>query len=371
MRSLLCGKHGLHRLKSKTFNSTARVFSLSILAGKANVKLLTESEKIEAALKKTEYDREYNLKNKARRNQKSREYKAKNKERLAEHERKVRATESYKEKKSIYGRKYRATEKYKEKMAIKTSNPQQREKKNLQARERYRVNQPRILKGRREAYAKNPEKRRKFARDFYAIKKDSIIEKRTQRKKKTNENYIRRKIIYDWKDQSSVKSFFENAKKLLNIKDDAFWYQVSKLQIKKVGGGGMFRNYASLGFALQFAYPETEWDMAAFSLRNKGSSQRWITSLVLNLLENKYSVKVEYQGNPLLRYEGSHRNFRLDIFIEELNLAIEYQGRQHYEEIPSPNYLINRRTSINSPRSAQISTIRSLSKTSADSTHIL
>ena len=42
------------------------------------------------------------------------------------------------------------------------------------------------------------------------------------------------------------------------------WYRISRREVERRGGIGLFGHHSSLGAALQSAYPEFAWDMPAF-----------------------------------------------------------------------------------------------------------
>jgi hypothetical protein len=56
--------------------------------------------------------------------------------------------------------------------------------------------------------------------------------------------------------------------------------------------------FGNLGGALQFAYPEFEWDHTKFSVRGKKSGQRWLKVMVKQLLPGMEIVE-DYQHPDL------------------------------------------------------------------------
>jgi hypothetical protein len=49
-------------------------------------------------------------------------------------------------------------------------------------------------------------------------------------------------------------------------------------------GASVCRKFDGLGGALQYAYPEIEWDLNKFSFRAKKSGQRWLRIKIEELL---------------------------------------------------------------------------------------
>ena len=64
----------------------------------------------------------------------------------------------------------------------------------------------------------------------------------------------------------------------------------------------------------------------------KRSSQRWLFLQVKKLYPHEEIVE-DYFHPEISRISGA--NVQFDIFMIERNIAIEYHGKQHYEDIPS------------------------------------
>eukprot|EP01124_Arcella_intermedia_P022228 TRINITY_DN3269_c0_g1_i6.p1 TRINITY_DN3269_c0_g1~~TRINITY_DN3269_c0_g1_i6.p1 ORF type:complete len:532 (-),score=121.07 TRINITY_DN3269_c0_g1_i6:292-1683(-) len=168
-------------------------------------------------------------------------------------------------------------------------------------------------------------KNRDHLRDYYRRKK-----KETSDKKKQSEPRKTRV----WTDPKVVRTFFEQAAGLLHVHQPTDWYRVSRLQMTKVGGGGLYR-VGHLGKALQLAFPEVDWDLSKFSFRGKKATQRWVRVLLQLLLPHKTDV-VEDFLHPSLYWdvEAGHK-MELDIWVPRYQLALEYQGEHHYHDLCS------------------------------------
>jgi hypothetical protein len=166
------------------------------------------------------------------------------------------------------------------------------------------------------------------------------------KKKQIDPNYVHvpRK---NWKDKESVKSFFEKLGKVLEIKSLSDWYNVSNPQIRKNGGRGALGSHKSLGFALKFAYPKYPWDMGRFQTRGKTAAQRWLFLVLKGLLSKDTVIEYNFRKDPALKWEGLKFPSQFDIYIKALRLALEYQGEQHYMDIPGRDSLSDRQKKDN------------------------
>lgn len=65
-------------------------------------------------------------------------------------------------------------------------------------------------------------------------------------------------------------------------------------------------------------------------------SHRWVTeALVGSILKRIFPEHTFVKVRPdFLKYPETRRNLELDFYCKELGVAIEYDGRQHYEYVP-------------------------------------
>ena len=73
--------------------------------------------------------------------------------------------------------------------------------------------------------------------------------------------------------------------------------------------------------------------MSKFKNRDKRSVQRQLLIQVAQLLGDSVEIIEDFQHQELTRISGANVSF--DLYIPQYQLAIEYHGEHHFNEIPS------------------------------------
>lgn len=143
-----------------------------------------------------------------------------------------------------------------------------------------------------------------------------------------------------WQDTANLRAFLEFASATLGICGEEDWLRLSKREIEELSGAGLLREM-SLSDALRKAFPEKQWNGLGTALLSKRARQRH-TRVVTERLFPSCTVLEEHRVGPSTSKGGE---LVLDIFLPELSLAIEYNGEQHYHEVPifGPLEVIQRR----------------------------
>mmetsp|Transcript_21913 Transcript_21913/g.85865 ORF Transcript_21913/g.85865 Transcript_21913/m.85865 type:complete len:546 (+) Transcript_21913:62-1699(+) len=134
-----------------------------------------------------------------------------------------------------------------------------------------------------------------------------------------------------WQQEESVRGFVEKARCALGVAAKEDWYRVSYEQLVQLGGGSLLKRMR-LADMLQLAYPDEEWDVGLFSNAAKKSTQRLLLLTIQDVFrcsafeDHRYCL--EGLADPSLP-----SSVELDVFVPDHNIAFEYNGEHHYEEI--------------------------------------
>ena len=138
-----------------------------------------------------------------------------------------------------------------------------------------------------------------------------------------------------WKNKENINKFLSKLKEKYNLNTPDDWKRISKRQIISQGGLGLFKCKNINNIEIQFDIQnETQFipltKLISFHT-HKRASQRWLFLQIQKLFPGDEIVE-DYFHSELSRISGA--NIQFDIFINNKNIAIEYHGQQHYEDLP-------------------------------------
>ena len=134
-----------------------------------------------------------------------------------------------------------------------------------------------------------------------------------------------------WDKEENTRNFLEDFKEKLDLKTPDDWNRISKQQLRFHGGNGLALKY-SIKEIIQMKNSNS---FDNFGLGNRRSSQRWLFLQIQKLFPGEEIVE-DYFHSEISRQAGCAVQF--DIFLVNRNIAIEYHGKQHYEDIPSTGF---------------------------------
>ena len=140
-----------------------------------------------------------------------------------------------------------------------------------------------------------------------------------------------------WDNDENIHNFLLFCKEKLKLNSIEDWNRVSNDQIRLLGGVGLLSKFSRneiLQFVKNISNDQSLHLSKASSLLSR-SSQRWLFLQVQKIFPQEEIVE-DYFHSEISRNSSFHVQF--DIFLVNLNIAIEYHGRQHYEDIPNAGF---------------------------------
>jgi len=133
--------------------------------------------------------------------------------------------------------------------------------------------------------------------------------------------------------KEEIDTLFERVEQALNIKKPEDWYRVTKEQLKSLRVSHLFSSRkGGVAKILSLRYPNISWEEKAFfSGGYRQASQKWLAATLNTLFPNE-RVHFNYR-HPDVKLDDGGKESHLDIYLPDLNLAFEYQGAQHYEQL--------------------------------------
>ena len=139
-----------------------------------------------------------------------------------------------------------------------------------------------------------------------------------------------------WENQENIDNFLSKIKEKYNLNSPNDWKRFSKNQIIQEGGSGLLSDKLQVKVKFETTNKTTEFIPLSTLLLSrsvqKRSSQRWLFLQVQKLFPHEEIVE-DYFHSEISRISGA--NVQFDIFMIERNIAIEYHGQHHYEDIPA------------------------------------
>ena len=139
-----------------------------------------------------------------------------------------------------------------------------------------------------------------------------------------------------WENEENIQTFLNSAQEKLNLRTSEDWNRISTSQIKELGGGTLLSKYSKQEILKEkikiFKNFDGEESFLHSTSKFNRSSQRWLFIQLQKIFPREEIIE-DYYHSEISRTSGFATQF--DIFIVKKDIAIEYHGRQHYEDIPS------------------------------------
>jgi hypothetical protein len=132
-----------------------------------------------------------------------------------------------------------------------------------------------------------------------------------------------------WSQVERQLQFINHLADKLEIQDAQDWYNVSEKDFQKYGGQTLVHKFGdSPGLVITTLLPELDLNLEKFKFNSK--SENRIATFLIEIIPDFVFLR-RYKHPKLIFSSG--RKMELDFFYAELSLAIEYDGRQHFEPI--------------------------------------
>ena len=132
-----------------------------------------------------------------------------------------------------------------------------------------------------------------------------------------------------WSQTEHQLQFLNHLAEKLEIQNEDDWYNVSENDLKKYGGQTLLHKFGdSPGLVITTLLPELKLDLEKFKFNSKAENR--IATFLNEIIPDHIFLR-RYKHPELIFSSG--RKMELDFFCAELCLAIEYDGRQHFEPI--------------------------------------
>ena len=141
-----------------------------------------------------------------------------------------------------------------------------------------------------------------------------------------------------WKNEENILKYLAKIKEKYNLHTPKDWKRLSRNQIASEGGWGLFYNKNYLDIKIKFENPNKAANFVPLAKLISGgsiykrASQRWLFLQIQKLFPGEEIVE-DYFHSDISRNTGA--NVQFDIFMIQRNIAVEYHGKHHYEDVPS------------------------------------
>eukprot|EP01114_Cavostelium_apophysatum_P009073 TRINITY_DN2214_c0_g1_i3.p1 TRINITY_DN2214_c0_g1~~TRINITY_DN2214_c0_g1_i3.p1 ORF type:complete len:535 (-),score=134.61 TRINITY_DN2214_c0_g1_i3:1649-3253(-) len=143
--------------------------------------------------------------------------------------------------------------------------------------------------------------------------------------------FARFELPSDYWDSATTRKFYEDLLRANNWNVDKL-KEISRATLEsETNGKDMLSVHGdSVLKSLRSAFPEITWEEPQFDYQTK--AQRLVFDILRANVPSDTQILVNYK-HPKLLHEGSSQAMELDLYIPKLNLAVEYQGKHHFEQI--------------------------------------
>jgi len=134
-----------------------------------------------------------------------------------------------------------------------------------------------------------------------------------------------------WKIKKNIKDYIKWLGKELKYEKEDDWYNLTNGQLIKYKGSGLYHLCGGRAFQfLKLAFPKYKWEYDKYFTFSLYRRQRLVYDMIKSIFPDNQII---WEKNfDWLVSPKTGMPLRIDIYIEDLSLAIEYMGEQHYRK---------------------------------------
>jgi hypothetical protein len=133
-----------------------------------------------------------------------------------------------------------------------------------------------------------------------------------------------------WSIDENIIKYLEWLSIELSITSMEDWNLVSHEHLMNLHGSSLISKFGSLGNIMVHCYPDYPWMHTFYhGGGNYSKPQEKLIQSLKTLLPKDTEIRTSYR-HPNLKFSNTNVTMELDIYVPSLNLALEYQGEQHY-----------------------------------------
>jgi len=139
-------------------------------------------------------------------------------------------------------------------------------------------------------------------------------------------------VRYKSPERELIAERFLYLRDFFNIGEKQDWYRIPMSLISRVAGVSLVPNVKSFIQLLRLFSPLKKWEEDEFKSSFRKAYQNHLLQQMRRLFPREKEIREEYH-HPFLIYTETGCKMELDVFVENLAFAMEYQGLHHFGDI--------------------------------------
>jgi len=136
-----------------------------------------------------------------------------------------------------------------------------------------------------------------------------------------------------WNDERNIRNYFLWVANELQVCKMSDWYEISTQQIYYLKGIRLLQKNGGLLSLLPRVFPHFDWDRERLAQATKINKAQLLLYRKTQQIFPSFQAELNFNFSEIATTLDDHfikKSFELDVYLPELSLSLEYQGRQHY-----------------------------------------